>query len=444
MKKIKTCFLIILCVALILPLLTFNFQKDYASPIDNRMLTEWDLHTGDITGMVDSYLDDRIGFRTEAIDTYTELNDAVFGMMIHPSYTYGQDGYVFGHMSYENPEPTFYDLFCAYLKKVQDYCEEREVPFIYCLNPSKVTIYQKYLPKGYHYQNKVNRIMREKLEEYGVNYITNEDLLRERSKSEQVYNVKYDAGHWNDLGAFYGTNHLLEKVSEYFPEVRPRDISDFEVTQIHQTSLPVSHFEIDEDVPAFIDKNQDNIEDISEGYQGLKMDQNYNEFVCLVNKSKNAQNLPRVLMFQGSYYNGRYQFLQSAFQEYDAVHNYENFINFDYYFNIFQPDCVILESAEYATNGTYFSYDGLANKQLNPLLDIKAYEEEMIPLKDLEYTLEEDENLLTIEFTDMEDVSRGWLVIGDRQFDVSLSEDEAECTIDKKYFDEAGAKVYFQ
>lgn len=444
MKKIKTCFLIILCVALILPLLTFNFQKDYASPIDNRMLTEWDLHTGDITGMVDSYLDDRIGFRTEAIDTYTELNDAVFGMMIHPSYTYGQDGYVFGHMSYENPEPTFYDLFCAYLKKVQDYCEEREVPFIYCLNPSKVTIYQQYLPKGYHYQNKVNRIMREKLEEYGVNYITNENLLRERSKSEQVYNVKYDAGHWNDLGAFYGTNHLLEKVSEYFPEVRPRDISDFEVTQIHQTSLPVSHFEIDEDVPAFIDKNQDNIEDISEGYQGLKMDQNYNEFVCLVNKSKNAQNLPRVLMFQGSYYNGRYQFLQSAFQEYDAVHNYENFINFDYYFNIFQPDCVILESAEYATNGTYFSYDGLANKQLNPLLDIKAYEEEMIPLKDLEYTLEEDENLLTIEFTDMEDVSRGWLVIGDRQFDVSLSEDEAECTIDKKYFDEAGAKVYFQ
>src|SRR5699024_5677544 len=103
----------------------------------------------------------------------------------------------------------------------------------------------------------------EKLEEYEVNYITNEELLKEKSRTEQVYNVKYDAGHWNDLGAFYGTNHILEKVSEYFPEVKPRDISEFEVTEVKQTSLPVSHFEIDEKVPVFTDKNQANIEDIT-------------------------------------------------------------------------------------------------------------------------------------------------------------------------------------
>lgn len=101
--------------------------------------------------MVDDYINDRVGMRTEAIDTYTLLNDKVFGMMIHPTYTYGKDGYIFFQMSIESPEPTFFDLFCAYLRQVQDYCEERNVPFIYCLNPSKITVYEKYLPEGYQY-----------------------------------------------------------------------------------------------------------------------------------------------------------------------------------------------------------------------------------------------------------------------------------------------------
>ena len=64
-----------------------------------------------------------------------------------------------------------------------------------------------------------------------------------------------------------------------------------------------------------------------------------------MNHAVESEELPRVLMFQGSYYNGRQQFLQSAFREYITVHNYENFIDLDYYFNIFQPDYVILEES---------------------------------------------------------------------------------------------------
>lgn len=91
MTKVKIGFLILLGAMIAIPVVKFNFAKDYASPIDNRMLTEWDLHTGDITSMVDDYINDRVGMRTEAIDTYTMLNEKVFGMMIHPTYTYGKD-----------------------------------------------------------------------------------------------------------------------------------------------------------------------------------------------------------------------------------------------------------------------------------------------------------------------------------------------------------------
>ena len=446
MKKIKILFLGILCVTLLLPLIKFNFEKNYASPIDNRMLTEWDLSGGDITEMAESYLNDRVGFRTEAIDIYTELNDKVYGMMVHPTYTYGKEGYVFFQMAFENPDPVFIDLFCAYLRQVQDYCQEREVPFLYCLNPSKTTIYQQYLPTGYIYQDNLNQMMYEKLEEYGVNYITNEYLLKEKSETEQVFNVKYDAGHWNDLGAFYGTNHILEEVSKYFPAVKPRDKSEFGIGTVHQDSLSVSHFAIDEDVPAFWDKNQENIEDITENYRSMKLDENYNALFCLVNHKEGAEELPKVLVFQGSYYNERLQYMQSAFGEYDAVHNYENFLNFDYYFNIFQPDCVILETAEYATNGAYFSYEMLDNKELNPKLDTEKYKEDFISLQDTEYSVTQEGNLVTVSLDLQDKTERGYLLIGDRQFDFSIDQEngKAECTLDVSYFQENEAAIFFQ
>ena len=42
-----------------------------------------------------------------------------------------------------------------------------------------------------------------------------------------------------------------------------------------------------------------------------------------------------------------FKFLQTGLGEYIHVHNYENVLNFAYYFNIFQPECVVVEAAEY-------------------------------------------------------------------------------------------------
>ena len=288
--------------------------------------------------------------------------------------------------------------------------------------------------------------MQKKLKEYNVHFISNEELLKEKSKTEQVYNVKYDAGHWNDLGAFYGSNHILESVQEEFPQVPLGKKDNFDIRTVVQTSLPVSHFEIYEEVPGFSDKNQENIENISEDYRGIKLNENYHEFSYLVNHQAGAEELPRVLMFQGSYYNGRQQFLQSAFQEYITVHNYENFIDFDYYFNIFQPDYVILESAEYATNGNYFSYWGLENKELNPKLDIEHYAKELQALEEYSYELEEQGNLVTIHMNMESLPKRGYLIIGNRQFDFSIDTEAKtiSCTVDKQYFVDENIKVLFQ
>ena len=92
--------------------------------------------------------------------------------------------------------------------QMQTYCEERNVPFIYWLNPAKITVYSNYLPDGYNFTGRFLRDLLQRLDETGINYVNTTDVLIQKSESEQVFNGKYDAGHWNDLGAFYGTNEI--------------------------------------------------------------------------------------------------------------------------------------------------------------------------------------------------------------------------------------------
>lgn len=104
-------------IILLVPIVTFNIESPSVSAIDNRELTEFNIHSDDKTDMIDSYVKDRVGFRTDAISAFTVLNDRLFNEMIHPTYTYGQDGYVFFKIGQEYVDEEFIEAFCKYLKK---------------------------------------------------------------------------------------------------------------------------------------------------------------------------------------------------------------------------------------------------------------------------------------------------------------------------------------
>lgn len=44
-------------------------------------------------------------------------------------------------------------------------------------------------------------------------------------------------------------------------------------------------------------------------------------------------------------------------------------IDFPYYFNIFKPEYVVFEAAEYTFNNEYFDFDRMAAMDLNPTLE---------------------------------------------------------------------------
>lgn len=375
MKKLHIATIVLFFVLLLIPIATFEWREGVISEIDNRMLTEnpfaqQDLSYLDFAREVKNYVEDRIGLRSEMIRIYTRLNDKLFGEMVHPSYIYGQDGYVFFNQTGEGAECTEYHReFAAMVAKIQAYCEQRKIPFLFVFEPAKTTVLSDKLAKGVNYNNGWVDKFFALLDEYGVNYVNNTKLLEDKTAAgEVVFNQKYNAGHWNDLGAYYGMNQVLLALQSDFPALHINTPEDFTVTQKLNTSLMVSEFPIEEYEPIYTGRTE--VLDITDTFHDeVSLHPQYRAFAYRQNPEQMASGAPRVLVFQGSYVNGMgYKFLANSFGEYIAVHDYQNVMNFEYYCNLFQPECVIFEVAEYTFSDTYFDLDGMKRVDLNPVL----------------------------------------------------------------------------
>ncbi len=405
MKKIKIITVVLFFVLLAIPVITFNWKENVVSEIDNRNLTNNPFGDNyvidremDLSGALEDYVQDRIGLRSEMISAYTLLYDRVFGEMVHPSYMYGKDGYVFAGVSYTE-FGEYHIAFADMIKRVQDYCADRNVPFVFMFDPSKATVLRDKLADGINYNNDWVEEFFEALNERGINYVDNTELMIEKTEEgEDVFNQKYDAGHWNDLGAFYGVNNVLENLRQFFPNLHINEKEEYVISEELNTTLNLSTLPIHEYEPVFTLK-EDEDENITEKYQNeLEIDSQHRNFSYLINEKRKAEGSPKALVFQGSYINGKgSKFFQNSLGEYIAVHNYENVINFDYYFNIFQPDCVVFEVTEWTINSSYFNYENMLDMELNPVLEeYENLDEKVHDIEECQIELEEGEQLTVV------------------------------------------------
>ena len=383
MRYLKLFLIAIVSFVILLPVVFFNWKTNYVSEIDNRKLTEFPkLNKVNSDTFKDFYkfINDRIGFREEIIQSYGKMNDKLFDILVHPAYVYGQDGYVYFGL-YQKNYNEHTKQFTKSLKDIKDYVEGRGGKFYVLINPEKTSVYTEHLPKGVNHNRTWMENIENDLTNYGINFIDNTDELKKRSKTEQVYNKKFDAGHWNDIGAFYGVNNLLELIGKDYPDVKPHNIGDFNVTKEVRKYLPTSKFEVNEEVPVLTLKQQ--YSDLTEKYdKEVNRDIQQNHFSYI---KGNKENLPKALVFQGSYLNGREKYLADRFSEYISVHNYQNIFDIDYYYNMFQPDIVVFEVAEYTINNTYFTSEKMDSMKLSPALqDTTNYIDEAV----VQYSLE--------------------------------------------------------
>lgn len=336
---------------MLIPMLTTNIKTNQVSEIDNRQLREFPvLQMSGFRSGIEGYVLDRIGFRSEMITAYQKFCDGAFHELVHPSYIYGKGDYIMAPWdltTYQHLDVNeeYVENFTEYLQNLEEFCQNRDIEFLFYLCPNKETIYPEYFADGYNVKEQPNRsdwIIRE-LEEKGVTYLSPKEMFLTLKKDEQLYNVKYDAGHWNQTGAFYGHQQIIQYLNGKFPEMGVLKQEEFEVTQVQEETLPVSYFEINEMVPNYelIDTDALSVPEIFE--QMMLMSPNNHQY--FKNETALRNGAPSVLIFGDSYFGSASKFYMNHCAELMILHA-ENMPSAEYYISVFQPDIVIYEVVE--------------------------------------------------------------------------------------------------
>lgn len=449
MKIAQRVTILLFTLLILVPLATFNFEPESISEVDNRMLAENPFTSREkgLKQRIEKYVNDRIGLRDEMILGYTILNDRLFGKMVHPSYSYGKDGFVFGGgVTVDVAYNEYHEAFADMVKQIQNYCEARNVPFLFVFEPAKPAVLREYIAEGIHYDRGWVDVFFQALDERNIRYVDNTVTLTEKHRDgEMVFNQKYDANHWNDLGALYGCNAVLEELQEDFPQIHLTQEGDYTIDKELQSSLQTSRFPIHEEVPK-ISIGFGSLDDQTEKYSAeLERNNSFREFGYIVNEERLAEGSPRALVFQGSYMNlYGYKFLENGLGQYIYVHDYQNILNIDYYFNIFQPECVVFEVAEYTFLDVYFSYDKMVALDLNDSLESSLTDCELIDekLHTNDIVVEEGEALTKITWQTDRVFDAVWAVL-DHSMDMRKCEQGYEITVTREAYQNSGKNMVF-
>ncbi len=375
MRKINISKIIIFTFIILVPIITFNIKRDVISEIDNKKLMNIEdiFNVGDLTNGIESFVNDRIGLRTSMVSAYNKSMDLLFDEMIHPSYQYGEEGYVFFKVSENKLDSEFQEIYSNFIKNFQEYCQSRGIGFLYTVEPSKATVYEEYLPQGYINNDENLNYFTSLLKNKDINYLDNSEILIDAKKDTQVFDKMYDAGHWNETGAFIGISNIIDRLNELDNRIGSLDLNKYEKVKYINKTLPTSNFSINEETIHY-NLIQDNSIKINDYNDEVLRDNNYRTFSYYKNPTN--EDLPKILIFVGSYFNGKEKFLTDNFSEVIRIHNYKNVINYEYYINLFNPDIVLFESTEYTHSDTFFPREDMKNKVSNK--NIMEYKDKRI------------------------------------------------------------------
>ncbi len=353
-KVLNIVYCVIFMAIVIVPALLTNTKKNQLSMIDNKALTEWPEIDWKLTNreQVEAYVDDRIGFRETAINSYIELNDELFSVMVHPLFMYGKEGHIFykdpdyiAAYQHLNTNTQMLDSFVVFLTQTQDYLTQKGIPFLYFACPDKKTIYSEYFPDTIHVDEKkasVTDYLKEKLAATDVNYIMPIDELLAAKQDKVVYNKKYDATHWNEFGSMTAHKLIDGQLQSWFDDVPVLTEDSYDLEFVQVDSLDIAKFPIDEKVPVYSLK-QDTSGDATEYL--LPYLESYTNTFYYHYMNDAVPNDKILLVFVDSYFASYQKYYNNRFKEVYFVHR-QNYDYLQYYVNLFFPDAVIFETAE--------------------------------------------------------------------------------------------------
>lgn len=390
-KKIRqVIFITVTAFILVLPALKTNVKRNQISTMDNRQLSEFpELKMGGFRSSLENYLSDRIGFREELITFYQVFCDKAFHVLEHPLYVYGKEGHImtmWDLVTYQHQDVSakYVDNLTEYLKSLNDFCKKQGSEFLFYLCPNKETIYPEFCPDGYRVNDQPNRSERilEKLKGNEVPFLYPKDMFLELKNTEQIYNKKYDAGHWNMKGSFYGQREVLKYFNKTFPQMKKLEENEFVVSTNQMDYLHNSRFRIDEQTPVYKIKETSAIEDPGIFEKLVLADSDMFHYHYKSNNPADADK-PRVLIYGDSYFQTAAPFYLNHCSELLLLHSH-NMVYTDYCISVYQPDIVIFEAVERVLQKEGFIDDTRVSRRFYTLEDYERqqYKKEELAIEE--------------------------------------------------------------
>lgn len=409
-----------------------NFKEDAISEIDNKNLLTFENNSNIHEKLKSSeeYLSDRIGFRNEFVSMYMNLNNGLFNTIKHPLYEYGLNDELFYRFSENEYNKEFVEDFFNFLLNLQNFYKERNIDFLFVLEPSKNEIYEEYVPKHVNISDYNYEKLIELIENSELNYLNNYDVFIEGKKNGRVYSKKSDVGHWTDYGASLGINNIINRLQNMGFNLNSIDENNYKKETIVDKYIPSSNLIINEKITKyqlkdkhFVNFFDEKIKDTNNPivnynmkiWNEISINEQHPYFDIMENDF--VDNDYNLLLFRGSYFTGKEKFIGELFNNITAVHNYENLLEAEYFTNIAKPDIVILELAQGTIKPDYFDPDILSKKEFS-----KVYLPSENPI------LELDGNLININ-TDIKDV------LIDLNIDINGIFDSAYIKLDELVYD---------
>jgi hypothetical protein len=364
-KALHIIMLLLVALVLAVPLAKSNLDPDGISDINEYGLPPFPAleNNGSIINQAYSYTADRIGLRSRCVLTNQLISARLFKVIPSTNWQYGTDGQIFQNLVLDRSTLTFLTMYADYLAQMQAFCEQRGTTFLFVMTPSKSRVMQEYLPPGINFGDSFSAdMMRPLLDERGIHYIDLADVLNANKDEYQVYYNQYDPGHWNETGAFLGVQAIFERLQEEYPQLEVPSFSDYQAIEQHYTHMPDSRFPIDETSPTYelIDPEAGAVE--IEGLDEAVIRAAYRNMLRIY-ENPTIPDAPRTLFFTGSFFNYKDNESFNNFSYSANVHNYTNLLALPYYYNLFEPDIVLVDTADYVYYPFYYPTEGMLRTQ---------------------------------------------------------------------------------
>lgn len=253
---------------------------------------------------------------------------------------------------------------------------ERGVKYYLAIVPNKMSVYPEYLPCSVikiSGSTRYDQIV--SLDNYpSINVIDiKKNLLKH--KNENRFLFQHTDDHWNDLGAYYGYQEIMNRIHKDFPDLSPFSLNDFEIHEEKRSGNMAMMTSLEKYCPenfvALTEKNKIFAHDgIKRGYKVPKNISDWDYEIVKVNE--NGKKL-KVLIIRDSFTLLLIRYLQEHFRESVFIHDEWKYRMREDLILKEKPDVVINIMVEtYAYNILQFPFIWNDNQETKKFITLKA------------------------------------------------------------------------